>query len=57
MSWQFLYVFVVLPEDQVEEVSNSTLEEEALPNFVVSTPYLSEIKVLLHDFIFLAGFK
>ena len=50
-------VLVVLPEDRVEEVSNSTLEEEALPTSVVSTPYLSEIKVLLHDFSFLAEFK
>ena len=57
MSWQSLYVLLEPPEDQLEEVSNSKLEEEAMPTSVVSTPYLSEIKLLLHDFIFLAEFR
>jgi len=48
MSWQSLYVLLELPEDQREELSNSKLEEAALPTSVVSTPYFSGIKVLLH---------
>ena len=41
-----------LPEDQLEELSISTLEEEALPNSIVSASYSSEIEVLLNYFIF-----
>ena len=52
MSWQFLYVLLELPEDQPEELPISTLEEEALPNSIVSASDSSEIKVLLHDYIF-----
>ena len=52
MSWQSLYVLLELPEGQRDELSNSKFKEEALPTSVVSTPYFSGIKVLLHGFTF-----
>ena len=63
MPWKFLYVLLELPEDQLEELSISTLEEEALPNstvsaffffffFLVSAFYSSDTKVLLNDYIY-----